>query len=121
MVNKPKAIGTAWETAVVQRLASAHFIDPRRIAEGGSKDIGDVEFRDWDGEHWVVECKARANLNVTQTLYKAQRKAPRGSRVVLAWKKLTRKGDNQRRSADGTADVVVMDWATYMYLMRSGS
>ena len=97
------------------------FIDPKRLAEGGSHDQGDVEFRDWDGEHWVVECKARANLNVTQTLAKAKRKAGPGNRVVLAWKKLTRKGDNQRRSADGEPDVVVMDWATYMYLMRAGS
>jgi len=121
MVNKAKAQGTAWETAVKKRLISAHFMDPRRLAEGGSQDEGDVHFRDWDRERWVVECKARANLNVTQTLAKAKKKAGPGNRVIVAWKKLTRSEGNERRTADGEPDVVIMDWGTYMYLMRAGS
>ena len=124
MVNKAKAQGTAWETAVVGRLRAAGFQLADRIKEGGSLDEGDVAFEDRFGENWIVECKARANYNVTQGLAKAKLKAAnfragKMPHVVVAWKKLTRKDGNERRSADGEPDVVIMDWETYMMLVQT--
>ena len=88
-----------------------------RIAEGGPNDEGDVEFYDTFGQHWIVECKARANYNSTQGLAKAKRKAPKNSIAVVAWKKLTRKEGNEKRTSDGEPDIVIMDWDTYMLLV----
>ncbi len=116
MVNKPKAQGTAWESNIVERLKMEGFY-AKRIAEGGAKDEGDVGFHDVTGEHWIIEAKATANLNVSQTLAKAKAKAPLGTLSAVVWKKLTRKGDNQRRTPDGEPVVVVMDWDTYMLLV----
>lgn len=122
-MSKAKQLGTAWETVIVNRLKTEGFTGAARIAEGGPYDIGDVGYFDETGTHWVIECKARANLNVTQALAKAKAKAAdglTGAKVIVAWKKLTRKQGNERRSADGEPDVVIMDWDTYMMLVNPG-
>jgi len=115
-MSKAKAQGTDWETKVVKRLQEEGYVTARRIAEGGSNDEGDVTFTDNYDDTWIVECKARANYNVTQGLAKAKRKSGNPNTVV-AWKKLTRKDGNERRTPDGEPDVVIMDWDTYMLLV----
>lgn len=115
-MNKSKIQGTAHETSIVNKLTVEGF-QAKRLAEGGSNDEGDIEYWDRCGERWIIEAKATANLNVSQTLAKAKAKAKPRDEVAVVWKKLTRKGDNQRRSADGEPVVVVMDWATYMRLV----
>ena len=42
MVNKPKIQGTAFETLTVNKLNEYGF-KSKRLAEGGSKDKGDIE------------------------------------------------------------------------------
>ena len=42
MVNKPKIQGTAFETLTVNKLNDYGF-KAKRLAEGGSKDKGDIE------------------------------------------------------------------------------
>lgn len=42
MVNKPKAIGTAAETAVVRVARDRGFPDAERLALAGAQDLGDV-------------------------------------------------------------------------------
>jgi hypothetical protein len=120
--TRPKQIGTAWETAVKDRLIAQGYT-ARRIEEGGRYDVGDVIFVDYYGESWVVECKARANLNVTKTLANAKRKSMQRDdhpHTVVAWKKLTRKDGNERRTPDGEPDVVIMDWDLFMALVGRG-
>jgi hypothetical protein len=116
MKTKPKQLGTAWESEIVELLRWAGM-HPRRLAEGGQRDEGDIEFYDRTGERWVVEAKATANLNITRTLAKAKDKAMGMAPVALVWKKLTRKGDNQRRTPDGERVVVIIDWETFMSLI----
>lgn len=118
-MSKNKAQGTNWETAVKERLLDQGY-KARRIEEGGRYDVGDVIFSDHLSEPWVIECKARANLNVTRTLAKAKAKSMQRAdepHTVVAWKKLTRKDGNERRSADGEPDVVIMDWNLFMALV----
>ena len=70
MVNKPKIQGTAFETLTVNKLNEYGF-KARRLAEGGSKDEGDIEC-EVPFSHIlpyprvVLEAKHRANLNVEQ-------------------------------------------------------
>jgi len=118
VVSKSKAQGTRFETAIVGTLQAVGFGTARRIAEGGSNDEGDIEFDDAAGEHWIIEAKATANLNVSQTLHKAKIKAPAYSNVAVVWKRLTRKSGNERRTPDGVPIVVVLDWQTYMDLVN---
>ena len=92
MVNKPKIQGTAFETLTVNKLNEYGF-KSKRLAEGGSKDKGDIEcevpFADiLPYPKIIFEAKHRANLNVHQTLAKAKEKA--GGDVILAWKKTKR-------------------------------
>ena len=42
MTNKPKKHGTTFESFLVKKLHERGFTDAKRIAEGGSKDIGDI-------------------------------------------------------------------------------
>ena len=56
----------------------------------------------------IFECKARQNLNIHQTYFKAKQKA--GDKpLVLAWKKLVNKGSNARRSPDGVPTLYIID------------
>ena len=112
MVNKPKIQGTAFETLVVNKLNNYGF-KARRLAEGGSKDEGDIECEVPFAEilpypRVVLEAKHRANLNVHQTLAKAKEKAG-DSDVILAWKKTKRKNNSKVRVADGERVVYIVD------------
>ena len=105
MVNKPKIQGTRFETGTVNLLKSWGY-KAYRLAEGGLKDEGDVQVE--LPTEVIFECKARQNLNIHQTYFKAKQKAG-GKPLVLAWKKLVNKGSNARRSADGISTLYVVD------------
>ena len=111
MVNKPKIQGTAFETLTVNKLNEYGF-KSKRLAEGGSKDKGDIEcevpFADiLPYPKIIFEAKHRANLNVHQTLAKAKEKA--GGDVILAWKKTKRKNNSKVRVPDGERVVYIVD------------
>lgn len=118
-MNKPKNQGTAWESVTVKWLSLIPGVSgARRIAEGGAKDIGDVEWLDSEGILWIGECKATQTLNVTRVLGKAREKSPTPMTTVLLWKRLTKKKKGQkRRTPDGTAAVVVMGLDTFHRLL----
>lgn len=105
MVNKPKIQGTRFETGTVNLLKSWGY-KAYRLAEGGLKDEGDVQAE--LPTEVIFECKARQNLNIHQTYFKAKQKA--GDKpLVLAWKKLVNKGSNARRSPDGVPTLYIID------------
>jgi Holliday junction resolvase len=111
MVNKPKIQGTRFETQTKELLQSWGH-KAYRLAEGGLKDKGDVQAEINNGmlpmPEIIFECKARQALNIHQTYAKAKEKA--GSKpLVLAWKKLLRKGDNKKRTADGISTLYIID------------
>ena len=58
MVNKPKNIGTAAESAVVKYAKTRGFPAAERLALHGGKDIGDVRLR--PGFHLEVKAGAQA-------------------------------------------------------------
>ena len=67
MVNKPKKQGTTFETLQVNLINKYNIHHKaRRLAEGGNKDEGDVEFFRVDymlpNERWVMEAKNRQAL-----------------------------------------------------------
>lgn len=112
MVNKPKIQGTAFETLTVNKLNDYGF-KAKRLAEGGSKDKGDIECEVPFSSilpypRVILEAKHRANLNVHQTLAKAKEKAG-DSDVILAWKKTKRKNNSKVRVADGERVVYIVD------------
>ena len=43
MVNKAKKQGTTYETNIVNRLNKEEDFKAQRFAEGGSKDLGDIQ------------------------------------------------------------------------------
>lgn len=111
MVNKPKIQGTRFETQTKELLQSWGY-KAYRLAEGGMADEGDVQVEINNGllpiTEMIFECKARQALNIHQTYAKAKEKA--GSKpLVLAWKKLTRKGNNKKRTADGVPTLYIVD------------
>ncbi len=63
MTNKPKAIGTAAETAVVKYLAE-RGIHSQRLALHGNKDIGDLRI----GDGHIVGAEVKAHKVVTDGL-----------------------------------------------------
>lgn len=111
MVNKPKIQGTRFETQTKELLQSWGY-KAYRLAEGGMADEGDVQAEINNGllpiTEMIFECKARQALNIHQTYAKAKEKA--GSKpLVLAWKKLLRKGNNKKRTADGVPTLYIVD------------
>ena len=124
MTNKPKKQGTTFESSLVKKLHERGFYDAKRIAEGGSKDIGDIELS-VEGNDFVIECKARQTLNVTRELAKAKEKANKdlpfgvSKFVVLAWKRLV-KSQGSNRIPDGERLVYVVDHDTMMWLLQGG-
>jgi len=114
MVNKPKQQGTAEETWLVNYFTNAG-LRARRLAEGGSNDEGDVEVFSTNGERFVLESKARANLNIHQTVGKAAAKTDDES--VVSWKKLTRKKGKERRTPDGPARIIAHELDSFTRLI----
>lgn len=95
MANKPKAQGTQLESEI-RDAARRRGLPSQRYengAEGRDVDI-DSDLR------WAIEAKHRANLNAHKTVLHSISNWP-DTPVALIWKRLSRKGDNQRRTADG--------------------
>jgi hypothetical protein len=116
-VSRAKAQGTAFETWVVNWLKAIGQINPRRLAEGGSNDEGDVRFDTHFEGSWTIECKSAERLNVTRVLSKARAKSPEPQQTVLFWKRLV-KSDGKRRKPDGEPIVVCMGIDTFERLIR---
>ncbi len=74
MVNKAKKQGTNYETNIVNRLNKVENFKSQRFAEGGSKDLGDIQLFA-DNEEYFIEAKSRQNLNLHQSLEKAIEKS----------------------------------------------
>jgi len=116
-MSKPKAQGTAWETSIVNQLKAAG-IYARRIAEGGSKDIGDVLAATEAAGEWVIEAKATQTLNVTRVLDKAIKKSG-VKNTALIWKRLTKSNGNTKRTPDGVPVVVVLSFESFVELLNN--
>ena len=122
MVNKPKKQGTTFETAQVNLINkyNTHH-KARRLAEGGNRDEGDIEFFRVDymlpSERWIMEAKNRQAFNLHQGLAKAKRKAGKYP-VVIAWKKLKKVKGQKRRTTDGESVVYCMDEKTFFALLE---
>jgi hypothetical protein len=116
-MNKAKAQGTRHESWIVTAL-KAVGIKSNRIAEGGSYDEGDVEAH-IDNIRWVIEGKARQNLNIQKTLAKAREKAGAGTPVALVWKRLVKvDGYTNRQPVAGERIVVVLSWDDFLKLIE---
>ena len=89
-MNKNKRAGTAHESYIVNTFKDKG-IQAKRIAEGGSYDEGDVEVV-INNIKWVIEAKAKSNLNMQTTLNKARVKAEGVNKiktpVAIIWKRL---------------------------------
>ena len=116
MVNKAKKQGTTYETNIVNRLNKNNNFKSQRFAEGGSKDLGDVQLF-VDDEEFFIEAKSRQNLNVHQSLDKAIEKSG-SENTVLFWKKLKKRDGNSRRSSDGMPEVVSMSYELFIKLLN---
>ena len=114
-MSKPKAQGTRHETWIVDKLKAAG-IYARRIAEGGSKDVGDVLIATEGAGEWIVEAKATQTLNVTRVLGKARKKSGVAN-TALIWKRLTKSKGNTNRTPDGVPVVVVLSFESFVQLL----
>ena len=122
MVNKPKKQVTTFETAQVNLINKYNIHHKaRRLAEGGNRDEGDIEFFRVDymlpSERWIMEAKNRQAFNLHQGLAKAKRKAGKYP-VVIAWKKLKKVKGQKRRTNDGESVVYCMDEKTFFALLE---
>ena len=113
MVNKPKIQGTKFETLTANLLKSWGY-KAYRLAEGGMKDEGDVQVE--VPNKIIFECKARQNLNIHQTYFKAKQKTNKP--VILAWKKLVKKAGQKKRSSDGISTLYIIDEDLMKELLR---
>lgn len=119
-MSRQKKQGTAHESWLVGRLNDAGF-KARRLAEGGTKDEGDVEA--WLPDRWVLEAKARSSLNVQQTLGDTRRKAEQAAGgpvpVAVVWKRLVRVAGKQlRQPVNGERVVVCLSLDDFMALLE---
>lgn len=115
-MSKARAQGTNHESWIVKQFTALGF-SSRRIAEGGANDEGDVEVFIND-VRWVIEGKARQNLNVQQTLGKARKKAG-GGPVAVVWKRLVKvAGLTNRQPVEGERVVVILSWEDYLSLLN---
>lgn len=92
-MNKPKAQGTAFETAFVRMFQDA-AMPADRLPEGGLRDVGDV---------WIGDTPERG-INVTDI-------------AVLAWSRLVDNGSG-RRVPDGLRSVIVIDTADFLHMAQ---
>jgi hypothetical protein len=115
-MSKAKAQGTTHESWIVNELTKIGF-SARRIAEGGSADEGDVETF-IQGSRWILEGKARQNLNVQQTLGKARKKA-KGLPVAVVWKRLVKvAGYTNRQPVENERVVVILSWEDFLSVIN---
>jgi hypothetical protein len=120
-MSKRKAQGTRHESWLVTQLKSSGH-RAKRLAEGGTKDEGDVET--WiAGERWVMEAKARQNLNVQETLGATRRKAQAANDgipvpVAVVWKRLVpTEGYRNRQPVAGERVVITMGLSDFLLLL----
>jgi len=124
-MSKQKKQGTTHESWIVNELTS-HQHPANRIAEGGSQDEGDVEAT-IAGEKWVLEGKARSNLNIQEALGKARSKASAANGgqqipVAVVWKRLVRvPGLQVRQPVEGERVVVILGWDDYLSLVNKAT
>lgn len=119
-MSKNKQQGTAFETWT-RRALNKVGIGARRLAEGGLNDEGDVEAHLFEGERWVIECKATSNLNIQKILGKARRKA-NGAPVILVWKRLVKvAGKKTRQPVENERVVVVLGWDDFIRLVLNAA
>lgn len=115
-MSKQKQQGTSHESWIVKALQDVG-INARRLAEGGSADEGDVETF-IGGHRWILEGKARQNLNVQQTLGKARKKAGCSTPVAVIWKRLVRvPGYKVRQPVEGERITVTLGWDDFINLV----
>lgn len=117
-MSKQKQQGTNHESWIVKAFQAIGF-KARRLAEGGSADEGDVETF-IGNRRWIIEGKARQNLNVQATLGKARRKAGEDTPVAVVWKRLVRvPGYKVRQPVEGERIVVILGWDDFMNLVQN--
>lgn len=93
MTNKPRIIGTTWETAVVNYLSEAPYLDPKRT---GSADYGaaDIHFAD----DWTIEAKAEVKIDLPGYLKQLRESVARSGRSPIkssVWVKNRRHSTSQ--------------------------
>lgn len=120
-MSKQKAQGTKHESWLVSRLRDAGYMS-KRLAEGGTRDEGDVEVFLHNGR-WVMEAKARSSLNIQKILGAARAKAEAAAGepvpVAVVWKRLVRvKGLQVRQPIAGERVVVCMSMDDFISLIK---
>lgn len=116
-MSKAKAQGTRHESWIVNLLKDNGF-EARRLAEGGADDEGDVEVH-INGTRWVLEGKARQNLNVQQTLGKARKKAGGLTPVAVIWKRLVSvAGYSNRQPIEGERVVICLSIDDFLNIIK---
>ncbi len=73
MVNKSKAVGTEWETRLVEYLRP-RFGNCERLTLNGSLDEGDLYFY-WNDLTFVIEAKAERAINLASYMKEAAAEA----------------------------------------------
>ena len=68
MVNKAKKQGTTYETNIVNRLNKNNKFKSQRFAEGGSKDLGDVQLFVDDEEYFIAVSYTHLTLPTTNSV-----------------------------------------------------
>lgn len=115
-MSKQKQQGTKHESWIVNVFQDAGFT-ARRLAEGGADDEGDVEVT-INGTRWVIEGKARQNLNIQATLGKAREKAGGSTPVAVIWKRLVRvAGYTNRQPVSGERVVISLSLDDFLTLL----
>ena len=119
-MSKQKKQGTAHESWLVKRQNDFGYRS-RRLAEGGTRDEGDVEA--WLPDRWVLEAKARSSLNIQKTLGDARRKAEQAAGepvpVAVVWKRLVRvDGLQVRQPVNGERVVISMSLDDFLALLN---
>lgn len=112
-MGKHKQQGTAWETQIVRDLLG-RGLNPRRLAEGGLHDEGDIDFF-VAGRRWIIEARDRESMQVHRACEDAARKAGNNLMAVV-WKRKKKKPGNSVRSQVGPP-VVIMPYKQFLDLM----
>lgn len=108
--------GTAFETWLVNNFKRIGLFS-RRLPEGGSLDLGDLEVVLENGMTFIVEAKTREVLNVTREIEKARVKSGDGVMTLLLWRRLVKPKQGKRRVPDGEKIVAVLGLDTLEMLL----
>ena len=117
-MNPNKAQGTRYEVHVRDRFRNAGW-PAERLPEEGINDRGDAEAV-LHGDTWIVEAKARQQMQLHSALAKAKRKAD-GRPALLFWKRLLPvPGKRRRQPVAGVAELVCMTPSDLLLLLEAG-